>query len=101
MLDEIVHLNRSNILSNVYFWVLDVNVGSVYSGLKLVYARDKITLKVKEFFTPGTKRIWCVVHSMNCEIRIYIPVKKTFLKPTNNNFTTAFTTENMVSFKEV
>ena len=59
-----------------------------------------IAHKAKEFFTSETQNTWHVTHSVYYEITKYISIRA-FFKPISKTFTQDFSTENMVSFKEV
>ena len=62
--------------------------------------REIIALKAKEFFTCETQNTWYVTYSVYYGITKYISIRA-FLKPISKTFTSDFSTENMVSFKEV
>ena len=76
-----------NVSINVYKGVQGLQKVSFWaqfssSKSELVETKGKITLKMKEFFTSGTHKIWCVTHYMlyYCEDRKYTSMKA-FSKP--------------------
>ena len=61
--------------------------------------RNKITLKIIDFFRSGRQNIWLVARSMYCGVKKY--VSRALLKLMSKSFTPDFRTKNEVFFEEV